>query len=73
MKIIVRPQEEHAESMREIEIMKSLNCENVIKYYDHFQKSAVKFFLIMEYCSVIQKNKFNSNRLKEAIFECELN
>lgn len=48
----------------EIKIMKSLNCENIIKLYD-IKQTKKHYYLILEYCSGGDLDRFRGKRLEE--------
>ena len=40
------------DTLNEIELMKNLDCPNIIKYYDHISEKNKLFYLFIEYCPV---------------------
>lgn len=42
----------------EIDLLKMIDCPNVIKYYDHILHERKMFYFFIEYCSVIETNHF---------------
>ena len=51
MKIIFNRNLE-TDSLSEIDLLKMIDCPNIIKYYDHVLKDRKQFYFFIEFCSV---------------------